>query len=213
MVTSFSGIDGAGKTTQINLLVDYCEKNGISYTKKWSKARGTPGIMFMKKLVRRDKKMETDEKRAYRDRIYKNSFKRELLFVASLCDLVWYWGIYYRIIQHKYDIMILDRYIWDTYVELSTEFNKKELHKNFLWKIVKSVALKPGKAILLEISAEESLRRDLLKGEITTDELQVKKDKISKYMFLKEKNAWNVVIDSTKGINETFLQIRLALGI
>ena len=75
------------------------------------------------------------------------------------------------------------------------------------------MALKPGKAILLEISAEESLRRDLLKGEITTDELQVKKDKISKYMFLKEKNAWNVVIDSTKGINETFLQIRLALGI
>ena len=122
MVVSFSGIDGAGKTTQITLLEQYCTKNRIQYTKKWSKARGTPGIMFLKNIVRRDKKMDTQGQLEYREKVYKTGWKRKFLLTVSLLDLCWYWGIYFRVLRKKCPLLILDRYIWDTYVEVSTEF-------------------------------------------------------------------------------------------
>lgn len=56
MIVSFSGIDSAGKTTQIDLLYKYFEEHHIKAKKIWSKARGTPGVLLLKQLVRRDKK-------------------------------------------------------------------------------------------------------------------------------------------------------------
>ena len=64
MIVSFSGIDSAGKTTQIELLSEYCVRNPIRCRKVWSKARGTPGVLLLKELVRKDKKMDALEKRS-----------------------------------------------------------------------------------------------------------------------------------------------------
>ncbi len=213
MVVSFSGIDGAGKTTQITRLEAYCTQHNICYTKKWSKARGTPGIMFLKNLVRRDKKMDTEAKLEYREQVYKNGWKRKVLLTASLLDLCWYWGIYFRILRRKCPLLILDRYIWDTYVEVSTEFGIENLKDRLLWKLVKAVAMKPDKGIILTIPAEESLRRDMLKGEITTDSLEFKKNKIGIYTMLMEQNCWNVVLDATATVEQTFAEICQAIGL
>ena len=120
--------------------------------------------------------------------------------------------MYFRIIRHRYDLVILDRYIWDTYVEVSTEFGKDALTKSILWKIIKLVTIKPEKSILLVIPPEESLRRDLLKGEITTDELELKQEKVSLYIQQKECFAWNVVIDAMQSIEETFQTILSSIG-
>lgn len=214
MVVSFSGIDGSGKTTQINLLTEYCDRQGIKYIKKWSKARGTPLIMLLKELVRRDGGMAQKQKEEYRETIYNSSKKKNLLFVGSMLDLCLYWGITFRYLKWKYrkGIMILDRYIWDTYVEVSNEFHIENLDKHFLWKMVRLFAIKPDVGILLTIPAEESLRRDLLKEEIATDALEFKKAKIDSYMMLKERGCWDVCIDTMTSIDQTHIDILTAVG-
>lgn len=212
MIVSFSGIDGAGKTTQIENLISYCQAHGITYSRKWSKARGTPGIMLIKRLVRKDSGMSDAEKLEYRGKVYQSGWKRKLLLQLSLLDLCWYWGVYLRAISHRYQILILDRYIWDTYVEVSSEFKIDNLSKRILWKIIKCVYVKPKVSILLNIPAEESLRRDLLKGEITTDELGLKKEKIALYDELRNKHAWNTEIDAMQSVNDTFRNVLDAVG-
>ena len=198
MLISFSGIDSAGKTTQIEMLLRYCDERGISAKRLWGKARGTPGVEFLKSLVRRDRKMTQEEKQEYRAGIYQSSKKKHLLLIASLLDLLWYFGIYYRIEGLFHKITILDRYIWDTFIEVSTEFSGINFEKWLLWKMVVWIAPKPKYSLLFVIPAEESLRRDIQKGDLTADAIERKKEKIALYMNLVDEGKWEYVLDGMK---------------
>ena len=143
MLVSFSGIDSAGKTTQIERLYEHCKTHKISVKKVWSKARGTPGVLLLKELVRRDKKMDAEEKMEYRKNVFQSPKKQKLLYIASMLDLCWYWGIYYRILGWCKKIVICDRYLWDTYVELNQDFPCINIGRSKLWKLVKFLAPKP----------------------------------------------------------------------
>ena len=48
---AFSGIDGAGKSTQIGLLKVHLVDNGFNVLVFWSRGGYSPGMMFLKKLM------------------------------------------------------------------------------------------------------------------------------------------------------------------
>ena len=202
MIVSFSGIDSAGKSTQIDLLYNRLKSDGVRVKKKWSKARGTPGVEFVKRLVRRDKHMDSNKKNEYRAEVYSNPKKKKLLFIASMLDLCWYWGIYYRILKIRYKVLICDRYLWDTYVEINSDFKGINIDKSFLWKMVKFLAPKPKVSFVFVIPAEVSLERDRQKNAAGIENIKVKQFKINKYMECVEKNLWTDVMDGMKSIEE-----------
>lgn len=198
MIISFSGIDSAGKTTQIDKLTAYFEAHGIKYVKRWSKARGTPGVEFVKGFFRKDKGLDEAGRQATRKEIYKSPKRQKLLYTASLLDLCWYWGVYFRLLNMTHKYLICDRYLWDTYVEMKHDFYSIDIDHSFLWKVVKFLAAKPKVSFVFVIPAELSLERDLQKGTDGTEDIERKKSKINVYMHLVEQGRWTNVMDGTK---------------
>lgn len=202
MIVSFSGIDSAGKTTQIERLCDYCNLHGIKYIKKWSKARGTPGVVFLKELVRMDKHMNSENKKDHRSEVFHNPRKQKLLYAASMIDLCLYWGLYYRYKSLFCKYFICDRYLWDTYVEMKHDFFSIDIDHSILWEIVKAVAPKPKVSFVFVISAELSLARDNQKDAAGIEDIDRKKSKIAIYMDLVRMGCWTNVMDGTKSRDE-----------
>ena len=207
MIVSFSGIDSAGKTTQIEKLTACLDGKGVKYKKKWSKARATPVVEILKNLFRKEKPTEDNEKQAVRREIYKNPRKQKLLYIVSLLDLCWFWGVYFRWMGWTYTYLICDRYLWDTYVEIKHDFYSIDIDNSFLWKVVKAVAPKPKISFVFVIPPELSLARDLQKGTDGTEDIERKTSKISLYMSLVEHGRWTNVMDGTKSREELHQEV------
>lgn len=213
MIVSFSGIDSAGKTTQIDLLTEYCQKNKISVKKVWSKARGTPGVLLLKELVRRDKKMAPEEKKEYRKNVFQSPKKQKLLYIASMLDLCWYWGIYYRILGGFTKFLICDRYLWDTYAEIQQDFPAIDIDCSKLWKLVKWVTPKPKVSFVFIIPPEVSLSRDRQKNAAGIDDIAIKEKKIETYMSCMQNGCWSHVMDGMDTIDHLHTQVLKAVGL
>lgn len=198
MIVAFSGIDSSGKTTQIDIFEKYCNEKNLCVGKIWGKGRGTPGVMLIKGIVRGDRGMSPEQKKEYRANVYKNGRKRKLLLTASILDLWWYFGLWYRIMNWTHKILICDRYLWDTYIDFRSEFPEFEIDNWKIWKIAVKLAPKPMHSFMFYITAEESYRRDQQKGDLTLDPLEVKIAKVDKYMKLINNGKWEVVIDGTR---------------
>lgn len=201
---TFSGIDSSGKTTQIELLKKYCEEQGIEYYYKWGKGRATPFVLWLKEVFRRDKKMNAEEKKEYRAKVYQNKRKKFLLLTASIVDLWWFWGVTYRKLNRKHQMLICDRYVWDTYIDFKIEFSEFNVDRWLIWKIAKALAPKPDHSFMFIISAEESFRRDNEKGDPDRDELDRKICKVEKYKELIAQNKWDTVVDGMQTREQMF---------
>lgn len=207
MIVSFSGIDSAGKTTQIDHLYRHCQDNGIGVKKVWSKARGTPGVLFLKELVRRDRKMDADQKKEYRKNVFRNPRKQKLLYIASMLDLCWYWGIFYRILGAVTPILICDRYLWDTYVEINQDFPDVDIDRSRLWKLVKWIAPTPKVSFVFVIPAEVSLSRDHQKNAAGIEDIALKEKKIATYMACIRNGCWTHVMDGMDTVENLHKQV------
>lgn len=205
---TFSGIDSSGKTTQIDMLRDYCKEHHIEVYYRWGKGRATPGVLWLKSIFRGDKKMDESGKKEYREKVYQNKKKKFILLTASILDLWWFWGIYYRYLDRKHELLICDRYVWDTFIDFQTEFSEFHVEKWLIWKVAFFLAPKPKHSFMFYITAEESFRRDNEKGDPDRDELDRKKEKVTKYMKLINTGKWDTVVDGMKTKDEMFAIVK-----
>lgn len=203
---SFSGIDCSGKSTQIVLLCDYLKKSGKKYKVVWSRGGYTPGINLIKKILRHGKNMSKEEIIDYSRKTNSNHFKRKVLFIAGLIDLWVYYSVVIRV-YGVFNLVICDRYIWDTYIDYKLRYPDYKFENSFLWKIIIRTMEKPEPSFCLIIPAEESMRRSSLKDEPFPESLEQRMDRIRHYQKEIMNNKWDVVIDATQSVEEVFAEI------
>ena len=90
VVVSFSGPDGSGKSTQIDLLSRELERKGAKPVVLWMRLGYTPGMNLTKSLLRKllGRKLPTPGPSAKRNEMMGSSRIRRVWLVASAADLL-----------------------------------------------------------------------------------------------------------------------------
>lgn len=199
---SFSGIDCAGKSTQIDLVA----KKLINKKVRIIHSRGgyTPLLETVKTLIRKDKGLDRAQQDAYRKQIHGSSKKRKILLWVSILDIAVYYGIYFRLVELFGTIILADRYFWDSYIDFKLKYSECDFEKWLVWKLAKLIYLKPKKALIYTIPTELSMYRSTLKDEPWPENAQQRKIRIEKYVEEIQKGRWNCIIDATPSIEEVF---------
>lgn len=200
---AFSGIDCSGKSTQIAMLTKLLSERKKRTEVIWSRGGYTPGIEFIKRILRRGKKVSKEERIAYSANINSNPAKRKVLFIAGLIDLWFYYSIVLRI-KDIGKIVICDRYVWDTYIDFKMKYGEYQFEKGFWWNLLLKTMVKPNPSICFFIPAEESMRRSSLKEEPFPEPIDVRQERLQWYMKELKNNRWNHIIDATQDINSVF---------
>lgn len=194
MIT-FSGIDCAGKSTQIDIISKHFESNGIKHKIIWSRGGYTSWIEGFKTLIRPDKNYSEVERAEYRTQIKKSSIKSKLLLLASILDLIRFYSVVMRWIEFTGTIILCDRYIWDTYIDFKLRYKDIDFENWISWRILIYTMKKPRTSFIFVIPAEESMYRSTLKEEPFPENYEKRVLRIRRYEHEIKKNRWQHVID------------------
>lgn len=209
---SFSGIDCSGKSTQINLLVKELEIKGERCEVIWSRGGYTPGIEWVKKMIRGGKESSREDHIAQSKKVNENPVKRKVLFIGALMDLWLYYSVVLRI-KGMNKTIICDRYIWDTYIDFKMKYPEYDFEHGFWWQLTLKTMVKPKPSFCLFIPAEMSMYRSTLKDEPFPEPVEVRQERIDWYMRELKNNRWQYEIDATKSVDEVYQQIRRKIEI
>ena len=207
MIT-FSGIDCAGKSTQIEIVKKEFDRKNIKCRVIWSRGGYTSWVEGIKTLVRRDKGFSDEQKKAYRDAISNNSFKSKLLLWASRVDLIRYYGIVFRWIEFTGTKILCDRYIWDTLIDFRMKFPKIDFEKWVCWKLMIRLIKKPECSIIFTIPIDESMRRSIEKNDEHSEPYDFRLERIHNYEKEIKAGRWQFVIDAMAPIPDVTRQVK-----
>lgn len=193
----FSGLDGAGKSTQIDLLAERLRQRGKRVRILWARGGYTPGMVLLKKILRRwlgNSTMPASGHSEQRSAAFANSRTRWWWQTLALLDLGLYYGIWLRLQLLLGKSVICDRYLPDTQLDFQLNFRDDNVTSRALWKCLQAICPTPTAAFMLLIPVEESLQRSAVKNEPFPDSQVALQERLQFYRTLAaQENTWHVI--------------------
>lgn len=210
---AISGTDGAGKSTQIELLMRTYRERGVPACCLWGRGGYTPGFSFIKTCARRVSgraipKVGDLEKK---EKMMDSKVLGALWLTLASLDLILFYGIYVRYKLLLGHVVILDRYIVDTELDFHLKFSSRFSNKNFLWRCLLALLPKPTTALILVVPPSISVVRSKLKNEPFPDSEEVLRFRYKKYLQLTTELSHFQLIDCTRPIPEVRADIERAI--
>ena len=183
MIIVFSGVDCAGKSTQIELLKKKFLGHGIKSQSLWSRGGYTPGFELLKKLLRIviGKKVIPFGRSKKKHKTMSNLFIRYLWLVIAMLDLLFLYAIIIRIKSFLGKVVICDRYLGDTFIDFSLNFPNNNFNKMWLWKLLIMATPKPDISFLFILPVKKSIYRSTLKYEPFPDSKEILQQRLDMY--------------------------------
>jgi thymidylate kinase len=212
-LVTFTGIDGAGKSTQIRLLRDELERLGIPTRYLWSRGGYTTGFETLKTWLRRNVPgaLPAPGHSPARERCLKRPGVRRLWLSLAILDLIRVYGLQVRCWRASGYVVICDRYLWDTLVDFRMNFPEVTVERWLIWRLLERVAPKPSYAWFLDIPLEESECRSVEKGDPYPDALDVRMRRHALYTDLAQAPRLWRIVDATQPAIDVAAEISAAM--
>lgn len=184
MIVTISGLDGAGKSTQIIRLTARLVADGRKVKYVWARGGYTPGFEFIKKFLRRLPGLNLAPRghSTARDRQLRNPIIQKIWLIVAILDLILLWGLYVRILSFLNITVFCDRYLNDTLLDFKQNFPAVDVEKFFLWKWLEYITPQADCAFIFWVPVGISIKRSLEKGEPFPDKKGVLEWRLRFYM-------------------------------
>ena len=190
---AFCGLDGAGKSTQIDRLLSRLEEAGNPATYLWSRGGYTPLMNGVKRILRclLGRRLPEAGRNESRSKALRNPLISRMWVAMAIVDLAILYGIYVRVMCLRGRTVVCDRYLADTYVDLRLNFPACQFTTWPLWQLLCWVTPKPGAMFLMLVPVEESIRRSSIKQEPFADTPEYLQARLDMYHALGEVTNWH----------------------
>jgi len=196
MLIVFSGLDGAGKSTQIDLVLDDLRQCGKNPVYLWVRGGYTPLFNLTKSIARKlsgGRAVPPSGQSKARSQALSKPWKRRLWLLLALLDLIFVYGLQVRWWRLRNRPVVCDRYTWDTLVDFRLNFPQEQVEQWWLWRLLMRLTPQPDTAFLLLIPVTESVRRSKLKNEPFPDAPEVLASRLAQYKALAKQGYWLVL--------------------
>ncbi len=219
-LVSFSGLDGAGKSTQIDRLLATLKAQGRNPVYLWTRGGYTPLFSGLKSLLRsasRGRILPAPGPSRQRTQALAKPAARRTWLVLALLDLLWVFGVQVRWWNRRGRPVICDRYLWDTWIDFCLNFPGESVEEWRLWRILARIAPRPDVAFLLLLPVDESVRRSQLKGEPFPSSREILSSRLALYEQLlagrgpERKVAWHA-LDARRPVDDLAAEIGTAVA-
>ena len=192
---TFSGIDCAGKSTQIARITETLTACGQKPVYLWSRGGYTPVFHAMKTVCRKivGRKVLPSGRTENRTKAFRKGWVRSVWLTLAMLDLILVYGIYIRWLKLLGRTVVADRYLADTWIDFTLNFPGANFDRWPLWKILELITPKPDHAFLLFIPVEESLQRSKQKYEPFPDSEEVLRQRLEYYSGFSRTGNWHII--------------------
>jgi len=211
-IVAFSGMDGAGKSTQIEQLQACLDRRRIPNVCCWSRGGYTPLFNLAKQTLRRmpGNTLPPAGHSERRHRALRKPWVRRLWLTLSLLDLGFLYGVKIRWWRLFGKLVICDRYLPDTRIDFQLNFPEECVDSWWLWRLMERSSPRPDLGFLMLIPVEESLRRSLLKDEPFPEMSERLAARRECYRRVERAQSWTV-LDGLRPPDDLFAEIRRSL--
>jgi len=206
---TFSGIDGAGKSTQIDHLMHSLRERQQPFIYLWSRGGYTSWFDFLKSLIRKvsGKAAPAPGHSSERDKMLGHGMIGRVWLFLAILDLMRLYGVVVRWHRLVGRVVLCDRYLWDTLIDFKINFPAINVELWFIWHLLERLCPVPDLAFFLYIPLTVSEERSLEKGDPFPEPIEKRARRHDLYMEIEKTRAKWYVIDGLKPVKEISNQI------